>query len=171
MPGGSVMAQKSTSKLRAESWDRRDWGPEMEMESSATREYSSLIQTFFMTHTVGGVFLRDEDRALYEEMLRLQGLGSNTSSGVPYTEDEIIPPSPPCTHSSDVVELKKSNKRLTKQVNMFMNLFRSDDKMSQMLTQLESQPEFGSASGSGGCGDDESGDDEDGGEDEEDADS
>ncbi|GJZ99775.1 hypothetical protein Tco_0672326 [Tanacetum coccineum] len=30
----------------------------------------------FDTHTVGGVFLRDEDQRLYEEMLRLQGLGT-----------------------------------------------------------------------------------------------
>ncbi|GJX33615.1 hypothetical protein Tco_0243470 [Tanacetum coccineum] len=51
---------------------------------------------------------------------------------------------------------------------MIMKLFRSDDKMSPMLTQLESQPEFGSGSESGGVGDDEPGDDEDGGEDEED---
>ncbi|GJU71574.1 hypothetical protein Tco_1262979 [Tanacetum coccineum] len=43
----------------------------------------------------------------------------------------------------------------------------SDDKMSQMLTQLESLPEFGSGSGYGGCGDDEPSDDEDGGENEE----
>ncbi|GKG38434.1 hypothetical protein Tco_0460146, partial [Tanacetum coccineum] len=42
--------------------------------------------------------------------------------------------------------------------------------MSPMLTQLESQSEFGGGSGSGGYGDDESGDDEDGGEDDEDAD-
>ncbi|GJY60800.1 hypothetical protein Tco_0461457 [Tanacetum coccineum] len=129
-------------------------------------------------------------------MLRLQGLGSNTPSGVPYTEDEImaivrggkqrghipgvgrvlpgqgtvIPPSPPCTHSSDVATLKKREKLLTKKMNMFMKLFRSDDKFSQMLTQLESQPEYGGGSGSGGCGDDEPGDDEDGGEDEEDED-
>ncbi|GKD81459.1 hypothetical protein Tco_1348298 [Tanacetum coccineum] len=47
-----------------------------------------------------------------------------------------------------------------------MKLFRSDDKFSQMLTQYESTPEFGS--GSGGCGDDEIADDEDDGEDEED---
>ncbi|GKD73063.1 hypothetical protein Tco_1331345 [Tanacetum coccineum] len=60
------------------------------MESSATREYPSLIHTFFLTHTVGGVFLNPEDKALYDEILRLQGLGSNTSTGVPYTEDEII---------------------------------------------------------------------------------
>nr|GEV86865.1 reverse transcriptase, RNA-dependent DNA polymerase, Gag-polypeptide of LTR copia-type [Tanacetum cinerariifolium] len=60
------------------------------METSATREYPSLIYTFFMTHTVGGVFLNPEDKALYDEMLRLQGLGSNTSTGVPYTEDEIM---------------------------------------------------------------------------------
>nr|GEY05037.1 hypothetical protein [Tanacetum cinerariifolium] len=137
------------------------------MESSATREYPSLIHTFFLTHTVGGVFLDPEDKALYDEMLRLQSLGSNTPTGAPYTEDEImvivregkqrgyilgvgrvfpgqgtiIPPSPPCTHTSDI------------------------------LTQLESHPEYGGGSGSGGCGDDELGDDEDGGEDEEDADS
>nr|GEX53088.1 hypothetical protein [Tanacetum cinerariifolium] len=67
-------------------------------------------------------------------------------------------------------KLKKSEKLLTKQVNMFMKLFRSDDKFSQMLTQLESQPEYGGGSGSGGCGDDETGDDEDGDEDGEDED-
>ncbi|GJW68922.1 hypothetical protein Tco_0123346 [Tanacetum coccineum] len=156
---------------------------------SATREYPSLIHTFFLTHTVNGVLLNPEDKARYE-MLRLQGLGSNTEMGVPYTEDEImaivrggkqrehipgvgkvlpgqrtiIPPSPPCTHSSDVAKLKKREKVLTRQVNMFMKLFRSDDKFSQMLSQLESQPEIGGGSESGGCGDDEQGDDEDDGE-------
>ncbi|GJY83315.1 hypothetical protein Tco_0496691 [Tanacetum coccineum] len=148
--------------------------------SSATREYPSLIHTFFLTHTVGGVFLNHEDKALYNEMLRLHGLGSNTSTSVPYTEDEImaivregkqrrhipgvgrvlpgqgtvISHPPPCTHSSDVAKLKKSEKRLTKQVKMFMKLFRSDDKFSHMLTQLEPQPEYGGGSGSGGCRDD-----------------
>ncbi|GKA82448.1 ARID DNA-binding domain-containing protein [Tanacetum coccineum] len=172
-----------------------------DMESSATREYPSLIHTFFVTHTVNGVFTRDEDRAIYEEMLRLQALGSNTPSGVPYTDEEInalarkgkqrghlpgvgrvlpgratdvlIPPPPPppqCTHNSgDVKKLKKKNKYLTKQVNLMMKLFNSDEKFSQMLNHYESTPEFGS--GSGGCGDDEMADDEDGGEDEEDGDS
>ncbi|GKD53406.1 hypothetical protein Tco_1286793 [Tanacetum coccineum] len=80
-----------------------------QMESSATREYPSLIQTYFDTHTVDGVFLRDEERLL----------------------------------------------------------LRSDDKMSQLLTQLQSQHKVGSGSGSGGGGDDEPGDDEDAGEEEE----
>ncbi|GKE56282.1 hypothetical protein Tco_1495467, partial [Tanacetum coccineum] len=71
----------------------------------------------------------------------------------------VIPPSPPCTHTSDVVKLKKNEKRLTRQVNMFMKLFRSDDKFSQLLTQ----PEYGGGSGSGGCGNDKPGDDKDGG--------
>nr|GEW80363.1 hypothetical protein [Tanacetum cinerariifolium] len=81
------------------------------------------------------------------------------------------PPLPRCTHPSDVQKLKKSNKLLTKQVSKIMRLFRSDDKMSQMLTQLESQSEFGSGSMSGGCKDDESGDGEDSDEDEDDVDS
>nr|GFC93139.1 hypothetical protein [Tanacetum cinerariifolium] len=41
------------------------------METSATSEYPSLIHTFFLTHTVGGVFLNPGEKALY-------GLGSNT---------------------------------------------------------------------------------------------
>ncbi|GKE76887.1 hypothetical protein Tco_1543007, partial [Tanacetum coccineum] len=49
--------------------------------------------------------------------------------------------------------------------------FRSDDKFSQMLDQFESSPEFGGASGSDRCGDDEPGSDEDDDEDEEDGDS
>nr|GEX48981.1 hypothetical protein [Tanacetum cinerariifolium] len=134
------------------------------METSAISKYPSLIHTFFLTRTVGDVFLNPEEKALY-------GLGSNTPTGVPYTEDEImaiiregkqrghipgvgrvlpglgtIIPSPSqSTHSADIARLKKRKKLLTKQVNMFM-------------------------SGSCGCGDDEPGDDEDGGEDEEDED-
>ncbi|GJT21423.1 RNA-directed DNA polymerase, eukaryota [Tanacetum coccineum] len=138
---------------------------DMHMETSATREYPSLIHTFFLTHTVGGVFLNPEDKALYDEMLRLQGLGSNTPTG----QGTVIPPPSQSTHSTDIARLKKREKRLTKQVNMYMRLFRSDDKFSQMLNQLESQPEYGGGSGSGGCGDDEPADDEDGGKDEDDS--
>ncbi|GKE88798.1 hypothetical protein Tco_1566273, partial [Tanacetum coccineum] len=86
--------------------------------------------------------------------------------GVPYTEDEImaivrggkqrghipdvgrvlpgqgtvIPPPSQSTHSTDIARLKKREKQLTKQVNMFMRLFKSNDKFSHMLNQLESQP-------------------------------
>ncbi|GJT23932.1 retrotransposon protein, putative, ty3-gypsy subclass [Tanacetum coccineum] len=115
---------------------------DMQMESSATREYPSLIQTYFDTHTVDGVFLRDEERLLYEEMLRLKDLGPNTPSGVPYTEDEIMA----------MVCRGKQRGHI---------LVRSDDKMSQLLTQLKSQHGVGSGSGSGGGEDDEPGEDED----------
>ncbi|GKC32750.1 hypothetical protein Tco_1040044 [Tanacetum coccineum] len=163
-----------------------------QMQSSATQEYPSLIQTFFDTHTVGGVFLQDEDRRLYEEMVRLQGLGT-------YTDDQImtmvrrgkqrghIPgvgrvlagrgkdvldvPVPRCNHTSDVDELKRSNKQLQKQIDMITKAMSSDDRYSQLFTQLQSQHESGSGSGCGAGGDDESGDDEDADEDEEDADS
>nr|GEZ53435.1 hypothetical protein [Tanacetum cinerariifolium]GEZ54199.1 hypothetical protein [Tanacetum cinerariifolium] len=37
------------------------------IESSATREYPSLIHTFFLTHAVGGVFLNPEDKYLHLE--------------------------------------------------------------------------------------------------------
>nr|GFD25496.1 hypothetical protein [Tanacetum cinerariifolium] len=92
-------------------------------------------------------------------MLRLQGLGSNTPTGVPYTEDEIMA----IVLGGKQLGPTKREKLLTKQVNIFMRLFRSDDKFSQMLTQLESQPEYGGGNESGGCEDDETGDDEDNG--------
>ncbi|GKD10117.1 hypothetical protein Tco_1189802 [Tanacetum coccineum] len=143
--------------------------PKINKTGQKARSYADkdpgLLPPFFLTHTVNGVFLNPEDKALYEEMLRLQGVGSNTDTGVPYTEDEImaivrggkqrghipgvgrvfpgqgtvILPSPPCTHSSDVVKLKKREK-------------------------------IGGGSGSGGRGDDEQGDDEDDSEDGEDED-
>ncbi|GJS24479.1 F-box domain containing protein, partial [Tanacetum coccineum] len=47
-----------------------------------TQEYPSLIDTFWRTHTVDGVFPKDEDRRIYEEMKRLEAKGE-------YTEDEI----------------------------------------------------------------------------------
>ncbi|GJV08454.1 hypothetical protein Tco_1346110 [Tanacetum coccineum] len=72
------------ANIFAADWDAHIafWNDPKNLARSATREYPSLIQTFFLIHTVGGVFLRDEDRALYEEMLKLQGLGSNTETGV-----------------------------------------------------------------------------------------
>nr|GEU29601.1 hypothetical protein [Tanacetum cinerariifolium] len=114
------------------------------MQSSATHDYPFLIQTFFDIHTVGSVFLWNEDRRLYEEMQRLHVLDK-------YTDDQIM------------VVLKK-------QMDMTMKVVRSDDKMSQLLTQLQSQNDVGSGSGSNAGGDDESGDDEDADEDEEDED-
>ncbi|GKB07457.1 hypothetical protein Tco_0835741 [Tanacetum coccineum] len=120
------------------------------MESSATREYPSLIHTFFLTHTVNGVFLNPKDKALYDEMLRLQGLGSNTETGVPYTGDKIMA----------IVHGGKQRGH----IHGVGRLFRSDDKFSQMLTQLESQPEIGGGIRSGGRRDDE--DDNEDGEDE-----
>nr|GEY41638.1 probable flavin-containing monooxygenase 1 [Tanacetum cinerariifolium] len=133
---------------------------DMHIETSAIREYPSLIHTFFLTHTVGGVFLNPEDKALYDEMLRIHGLGSNTPTGVPYTEDEIL---------ANVRGVKQRG-HIPGVGRVLHDRARSDDKFSQMLTQLESQLEYGGGSGSGGCGDDEPGDDEDGGENEEDED-
>ncbi|GKB39922.1 hypothetical protein Tco_0884864 [Tanacetum coccineum] len=71
------------SSLKKDYWVKNPNDETYDMQSSATQEYPSLIQTFFDTHTVGGVFLRDKDRRLYEEMQRLQAL-------VKYTDDQII---------------------------------------------------------------------------------
>ncbi|GKA96609.1 F-box domain containing protein [Tanacetum coccineum] len=90
-----------------------------------------------------------------DEMLRLQGLGSNTPTGVPYTEDEIM---------AIVSQLGGASSR-----GHIPGGWTGFASTGTMLNQLKSQPEYGGASGSGGCGDDEPGDDEDDGEDEDDS--
>nr|GEW02818.1 hypothetical protein [Tanacetum cinerariifolium] len=82
--------------------------------------------------------------------------------------DFLVSPEPRCTHTADVDEVKRTSKKLKKQMDMIMKVVRSDDKMSQLLTQLQSHHEVGSGSRSGGSRDDEPGDDEDTDEEEED---
>nr|GEX16719.1 hypothetical protein [Tanacetum cinerariifolium] len=130
-----------------------------EMESSATREYPSLIHTFFLIHTVGGVFLNPKDKALYAP-----------------TPPRVYPT--PTMRSWSLFAGASRDGTFSVLVGFCRDMARSfrprlhartplmsDDKFFQMLTQLESQPD-----GSGGCGDDEQGDDEDDSEDEEDKD-
>nr|GEW01193.1 hypothetical protein [Tanacetum cinerariifolium] len=115
------------------------------MESSATR--LSLIHTFFLTYTVGNVFLNPENKALYDEMLRLHGLGSNTPSGVPNTDDEIM-----------VIVHEGKQRRHIPGVGRVMSRYGTVISLPPPCTHssdLESQPEYGGGSGSGGCGDDE----------------
>ncbi|GJY38758.1 hypothetical protein Tco_0425122 [Tanacetum coccineum] len=137
-------------------------------QASDTQEYPSLIDTFWRTHTVDGVFPKDEDRRIYEELKRLEATGE-------YTEDEInalerggklrghIPsvgrvlPSR-ATSRPSMPAPDKSLKSMHRKVDFMMSLFRSDSKYSDMFKEFES----GGASGSGGCGDDEdSGDNKD----------
>ncbi|GKD21329.1 hypothetical protein Tco_1223032 [Tanacetum coccineum] len=67
---------------------------------------------------------------------------------------------PRCNHTFDVNELKRSNKQLQKQIDMITKAMSSDDRMSQLFTQLQTQHESGNGSKSGAGGDDKSGDDE-----------
>ncbi|GJW87976.1 hypothetical protein Tco_0163316 [Tanacetum coccineum] len=128
------------------------------MQSSATREYPFVIQTYFDTHTVDGVFLRDHERLLYEEILRLQGLGT-------YTDDEIMAI---VRRDKQWGHIPSVDKQAAEETDGHDHEgIRSDDKMSQLLTQIQSQPEIGSDR----AGDDEPGYDEDDDEDEEDEDS
>ncbi|GKD00367.1 hypothetical protein Tco_1170641, partial [Tanacetum coccineum] len=83
-------------------------------------------------------------------MLRLQGLGSNTPSGVPYTDDEIM-------------VIVRGGKHPGDHFRFYLG---SDEQVFQML---ESQPDYVLVEREvAEWGDDEPGDDEDGGEDEED---
>ncbi|GJR07562.1 F-box domain containing protein [Tanacetum coccineum] len=70
----SIVISRQGSRLLARLRD--------EMAKLSTQEYPSLIDTFFVAHTVNGVFTRDEDRLIYEEMMRLEATGT-------YTDDAI----------------------------------------------------------------------------------
>nr|GEV14108.1 hypothetical protein [Tanacetum cinerariifolium] len=129
-----------------------------QMQSFATEEYPSLIQTFFNTHTVGDVFLRDEDRRLYEEVLRLQGLGT-------YTDDQIMAMVREGKQRWHILGIGRVLAERGKDV-LDVPVPRCN-----YTSDLQSQHESGSGNGSGAAEDDEPGDDEDAEEDEEEADS
>nr|GEX36131.1 F-box domain, leucine-rich repeat domain, L domain-like protein [Tanacetum cinerariifolium] len=136
--------------------------------SSTTQEYPSLIDTFFVAHTVNGEFFRDEDRCIYEEMRRLEATCI-------YTDDEInhlarggkqrghipgvgrvLPARATASPSTPAHESTLNS--LHKKVDFMMSLFKSDSKYADMFSQFES----GGTSRSGGCGyDEESADDQD----------
>ncbi|GKA73671.1 hypothetical protein Tco_0779973 [Tanacetum coccineum] len=85
---------------------------------------------------------RDEEAPeTREESVLDPDLTSNTYSSMP--------------HTADVDEVKKENKQLRKEINMLIKVVRNGDKMSQLLTQLQSEHEVGSGNESGGGGDDE----------------
>nr|GEZ97831.1 hypothetical protein [Tanacetum cinerariifolium] len=79
-------AKANESPIWATQFDLRphlespDW-TEINRQTSTTQEYPSLIDTFFVAHTVNREFLRDEDRCIYE-MRRLEAMGT-------YIDDEI----------------------------------------------------------------------------------
>nr|GEW42049.1 hypothetical protein [Tanacetum cinerariifolium] len=161
-------AQNQKTRKRARSYLDTDLGHllafEMRWQSSATQEYPSLIDTFFVAHTVNGEFLWDEDRLFvttYEEMRRLEATGT-------YTNDEInrlarggkqrghilgvgrvLPARATASPSTPAYESTLNS--LHKKVDFMVSLFKSDSKYSDMFPQFES----GGASGSGRCGDDE----------------
>ncbi|GJZ21218.1 hypothetical protein Tco_0558257 [Tanacetum coccineum] len=73
-PQPSRQRAESTAKMTAHVARRT------EMQASDTHEYPSLIDTYWRTHTIDGVFPNDEDRRIYRH--RLEATGQ-------HTEDEI----------------------------------------------------------------------------------
>nr|GEU71308.1 hypothetical protein [Tanacetum cinerariifolium] len=161
---------KKIRRARAENITTSEW----DKQSSTTQEYPSLIDTFFMAHTVNGKFLRVEDRCIYEEMRRLKATST-------YTDDEInrlarggkqrwhilgvgrvLPTRATASPSTSAHESTLNS--LHKKVDFMMSIFKSDSKYSDMFSQFES----GGARGSGGCRDDEEGADHQDDEDEDD---
>nr|GFB67564.1 acidic leucine-rich nuclear phosphoprotein 32 family member A [Tanacetum cinerariifolium] len=102
-------------------------------QTSTTQEYPSLIDTFFVAHTVNGEFLRDKDRRIYEEMRRLEAMGT-------YTDDEI-----------------NRLARGGKQRGHIAGVGRVLPARAIVSPNMFSQFESGGASGVGGCGDEDEG--------------
>nr|GEV76397.1 hypothetical protein [Tanacetum cinerariifolium] len=76
------VAEKGNEPRPSRVHNRADDEPNPQPTSSATQEYPSLIDTFFVAHNVNEEFLRDEDQRIYEKIRRLEATGT-------YTDDEI----------------------------------------------------------------------------------
>nr|GEV50731.1 hypothetical protein [Tanacetum cinerariifolium] len=119
---------------------------DMQMHNSATQEYPSLTQTFFDIHTVGDVFLRDENRRLYglgtyidDQIMAMVRRGKQRGHipGVDSVfagrgKDVLDVPVPRCNHTSDVDELK--NKQLQKQIDMITKAKNSGDRIYGVMS-------------------------------------
>ncbi|GJU74978.1 hypothetical protein Tco_1266383 [Tanacetum coccineum] len=138
----------TSQRLQAAEWDKefrslarlRD---EMR-QASDTQEYPSLIDTFWRTHTVDGVFPKDEDRRIYEDMKRLEATSEYTCK-------------------------KRMNQFVAKRGVSFVGTFPVWVLGIAITSHIQpecpppSNPQSIIENGSCGCGDDEeSGDDEDG---------
>ncbi|GJZ68763.1 hypothetical protein Tco_0632313 [Tanacetum coccineum] len=118
--------------------------------------------------------MQDEARVQYEEMLRLGDLGANMPTGVPYTEDQIMSMVRKGKQRGHIPSVGRVLAGLTGTSSLSTSFnartppmsMRSDDRMSQLLTQLESQHGVGGGSGSDRGGNDEPVADEDAGGDE-----
>nr|GFB30656.1 hypothetical protein [Tanacetum cinerariifolium] len=60
------------------------------MQTSSTQKYPSLIDTFFVTHTVNGEIFQDEDHRIYFESGSASGSGGcgDKEEGVDHQDDE-----------------------------------------------------------------------------------
>ncbi|GJS73538.1 hypothetical protein Tco_0706379 [Tanacetum coccineum] len=150
-PPGLTMWRRSGGhvprRLQTAARDPNRWlAFEMRWPQTLRSTLHSLTPSGGRHDTVDGVFPKDEDRRIYEEMKRLEATGE-------YTEDEInalARGGKLCGHIPGVGQVFPS--RATSRPSI------SDNKYTDMFKEFES----GGASGSGGCGDDEeSGDDED----------
>nr|GFA71034.1 hypothetical protein [Tanacetum cinerariifolium] len=108
--------------------------------SSTTQEYPSLIDTFFVAHIVNGEFLWDEDRHIYEEMRRLEAMGT-------YTDDEINRLARGGKQPGNIPSVGRvlpawataspSTPAHDKKVDFIMSLFKTASKYSDMFLQFE----------------------------------
>ncbi|GKB28589.1 hypothetical protein Tco_0867990 [Tanacetum coccineum] len=127
--------------ITAKEWDKdpgRLLAFEMRWQRSATQEYPSLIDTFFVAHTVNGEFLQDEDRRIYEEMRRLEATGT-------YTDDEI----------NRLARRGKQRGHIPGVGRVLPARATTSPSTPASESTLNSLHKKGGASGSGGCGDDE----------------
>ncbi|GJU09894.1 hypothetical protein Tco_1132290 [Tanacetum coccineum] len=60
------------------------------MQTDENHEYPSLISSFYDLHTHEGVWVQEDARLQYEEMIKLPDLGAYTPIGVPYVEERIL---------------------------------------------------------------------------------
>nr|GEX41952.1 hypothetical protein [Tanacetum cinerariifolium] len=124
-------------------------------ERDESHQYPSLLASFYYMHTRKGVWLHEEARLQYEEMIKLRDLGANTPTRVPYTEEEILAKVIKGKHRSHIAGRGRQVASAGKT--------KTDPRMAELLSQVGSRSEMGSGSGivgESGEGGTDSGDDD-----------
>nr|GEX34660.1 hypothetical protein [Tanacetum cinerariifolium] len=142
------------------------------MESNMSHQYPSLISIFYDLRTHEGVWVQEESRLQYDEMIKLRDLGTNTPIVVPYTEEHILvmvikgKVTFPREIETDDMLIEKDHARVAanaqakakkRELEELRSVLKSDPPMAELLSQLGSRSEIGLGSRAGGGDDDDEG--------------
>ncbi|GKA43463.1 hypothetical protein Tco_0736187 [Tanacetum coccineum] len=114
-------------------------------ESQESHPYLILLARFYDLHTREGVWLPEEARLQYEEMLKLQGLGVDRPIEVPCTEEEIFSKAIKGNQQGygrgrqreqQLARAKEEAKAYRRELDEVLGVLKTDPRMAELLSQI-----------------------------------